>query len=281
MAQVLDGKALARELNDALAARVAALPRPPGLTVIRVGEDPASVVYVRNKERTAKRLGLDGRQLILPEATTQAALLALVDGLNADPGVDGILVQLPLPSHIDATVVLDRIDPRKDVDGFHPENVGLLSQGRPRFVSCTPFGVMRLLERAGAALGGAEAVVIGRSNIVGRPMAMLLEKQNATVTLCHSRTRDLASHVRRADVVIAAVGRPRVVPGDWIREGATVIDVGINRLDDGKLCGDVDYDSAALRAGAITPVPGGVGPMTIAMLMENTVRSAEGRLAEG
>ena len=214
-----------------------------------------------------------------PADTSQDALLGLVGELNADSAIDGILVQLPLPGHISSTVILDHIDPTKDVDGFHPENVGLLSQGRPRFVACTPLGVMRLLASEGTALSGAEAVVVGRSDIVGRPMAMLLEKQNATVTLCHSRTRDLAAHVARADVLVVAIGRANFIPGAWVREGATVIDVGINRNAAGKLTGDVEYGPAFERASAITPVPGGVGPMTIAMLMENTVAAAERRLA--
>lgn len=275
MATLLDGRALSQELGPALRARVAALPRPPGLAVIRVGEDPASKVYVSSKQARAERLGFHQVGHALPAHTTQAELLALVAQLNADPAVDGILVQLPLPAHVDATTVLDAIDPDKDVDGFHPHNVGLLSQGRPRYVSCTPWGCMKLLERAGVRLDGAHAVVVGRSNIVGRPMAMLLEKANATVTLCHSRTRDLPAVLAQADVVVAAIGKPHAIRGEWIREGAVVVDVGINRLPDGSLVGDVDFSAAEPRAAAITPVPGGVGPMTITMLMHNTVLAAE------
>lgn len=280
-ARRIDGKAVAALVTEALGPRVAALSRPPGLAVVRVGDDPASAVYVHKKATTAESLGFHQRELIYPVDLGQDALLAVVDQLNADPAIDGILVQLPLPPHINATVVLDRIDPAKDVDGFHPHNVGLLSQGRARFVPCTPLGVMRLLAHEGVKLGGLDAVVIGRSDIVGRPMAMLLEKQNATVTLCHSRTRDLAAHARRADLLVVAIGRAKFVPGDWVREGAVVIDVGINRDERGKLCGDVDTAAAAERASAITPVPGGVGPMTIAMLMENTVRAAELRQGQG
>ncbi|RME20285.1 MAG: bifunctional methylenetetrahydrofolate dehydrogenase/methenyltetrahydrofolate cyclohydrolase FolD [Deltaproteobacteria bacterium] len=279
MARILDGRRLGRNMGPALRARIAALPRPPGLAVIRVGDDPASAVYVASKQKRAQRLGFHQESLHLPASTTQADLLAHVARLNDDDRIDGILVQLPLPGHIDATVVLDHIDPEKDVDGFHPENVGLLSQGRPRFVPCTPRGCMALLEDAGVELSGAHAVVVGRSNIVGRPMAMLLEKAHCTVTLCHSRTVDLAGHVGRADVLVAAVGRPEMIPGAWVKPGAVVIDVGINRLDDGRLVGDVEFGAAEARAAAITPVPGGVGPMTITMLMHNTVDSAERRLA--
>lgn len=276
-ARELSGRRLAKALAPALRRRIAALPRPPGLAVVRVGDDPASEVYVRKKQARAERLGFFQRSVHLPAETSQADLEALVDDLNADERVDGILVQLPLPGHLDATPILDRIDPAKDVDGFHPHNCGLLSQGRPHLVACTPWGVMALLRAAEVPLSGKSAVIIGRSNIVGRPMAMLLEQANCTVTVCHSRTRDTAARVREADVVVAAVGSPRMVRGDWIKPGAVVVDVGINRLDDGSLCGDVDTEAAAERAGAITPVPGGVGPMTIAMLMENTVKASEAR----
>lgn len=278
MALLLDGRDLSRELGPGIRARALALPRPPGLAVVLVGEDPASSVYVQNKTARAEKLSFTQRSEHLPASTSQADLLALIAALNADPTVDGILVQLPLPGHIDATRVLDAIDPDKDVDGFHPRNVGLLSQGRPAFVPCTPAGAMKLLERSGLSLRGASAVVLGRSNIVGRPMAMLLEKADATVTLCHSRTRDLPAILRQADVVVAAIGKPLFVKGDWLREGSVVIDVGINRLEDGRLVGDVDFDAALPRCAAITPVPGGAGPMTITMLMENTVLSAERRL---
>lgn len=281
MATLLDGRELSRERGPALRARAAALPRPPGLAVILVGQDPASSVYVQSKTARAEKLGFHQQSLHLPADTTQAGLLAHVRALNDDPRIDGILVQLPLPAHIDATAVLDAIDPAKDVDGFHPVNVGLLSQGRPGFVPCTPAGCMALLDRSGLPLRGARAVVIGRSNIVGRPMAMLLEKADATVTLCHSRTRDLPALVRQADLVVAAIGRPCFVQGDWLRPGAVVVDVGINRLPDGRLVGDVDFDAALPVVSAITPVPGGAGPMTITMLMENTVLSAERRLSPG
>jgi methylenetetrahydrofolate dehydrogenase (NADP+) / methenyltetrahydrofolate cyclohydrolase len=272
--RVLDGKALAQTVRDEVRAAVAGLVRPPGLAVVLVGDDPASQVYVKNKEKAAAEAGVVAFDHRLPATTSQAELLALVERLNGDPAVDGILVQLPLPGHIDSTLVLDAIRPDKDVDGFHADNLGRLAQGRPRFVAATPKGCMRLLEHAGVALRGKRAVVVGRSNIVGRPMALLLLNADATVTVCHSRTAELAAEVGRADVVIAAIGKPRFVPGAWIKPGAVVIDVGINRGADGKLCGDVDTAAAAERAAAITPVPGGVGPMTIACLLENTVAAA-------
>jgi methylenetetrahydrofolate dehydrogenase (NADP+)/methenyltetrahydrofolate cyclohydrolase len=278
MGGLLDGRLVARETLMGLRQRIAALPRPPGIAVVRVGDDPASAVYVGRKTRRAQRLGLHHREIHLPADTGQAELVRVVEALNLDERIDGILVQLPLPKHVDATAILDGISPAKDVDGFHPENAGRLSQGRPRFVPCTPSGVMRLLRHTGLQLSGLHAAVIGRSNIVGRPMAMLLEQANMTVTLCHSRTSDLPAVLARADVVVAAVGRPNFVQGDWIKPGAVVIDVGINRLTDGTLCGDVDTDAALKAAKWITPVPGGVGPMTIAMLMENTVTAAERRL---
>jgi len=276
-AVVLDGKAVAAEVVAGLAPRVAALARPPGLAVILVGDDPASAVYVRNKTRTAEKLGFAHWQITHPATLPEADLLDEVRRLNADPTVDGILVQFPVPKHIDRTRVLDTIAPDKDVDGLHVVNAGLLSQKRPGFVSCTPAGVMDLLRRTGVDLRGAEALVIGRSDLVGRPVARLLEHADCTVTVAHSRTRDLAAHVARADIVVAAVGVPGMVKGEWIKPGAVVLDVGINRLPDGRLVGDVDYAPAAARAGWITPVPGGVGPMTIAMLMANTVLSAERR----
>ena len=277
-ARILDGRALSKRLNKALKFDVVPeLNRAPGLAVVLVGGDPASQVYVRRKGVVAERLGLHHRQINLPEDTDQATVIAQVDALNADPLVDGILVQLPLPKHLDATAVMDRIAPEKDVDGFTVSSTGRLAQGRPTFVPCTPLGVMRLLELSEIDLSGKTACVIGRSNIVGRPMAMLLEQANCTVTVCHSRTRDLEATVRESDVVVAAIGRPKIIPGDWIKPGAVVIDVGINRLEDGSLCGDVDTEAAMERAGAITPVPGGVGPMTIAMLMHNTVEAARRR----
>jgi methylenetetrahydrofolate dehydrogenase (NADP+)/methenyltetrahydrofolate cyclohydrolase len=280
MAITMNGRALSRARNQALRARIAALPRPPGLAVILVGADPASQVYVGRKGQVATRLGLHHRQIYLPADTPQAELLALIDRLNVDPGIDGVLVQVPLPPHMDRQRVLDRIDPAKDVDGFHPWNMGLLAQGRPRFVACTPAGVMALLAEYGVPLEGKRAVVVGRSTIVGRPVSLLLDKANATVTVCHSRTLELEALVRRADIVVAAVGRPGAVPAAWIKPGAAVIDVGVNRLDDGSLVGDVGAGPELEAAGWLTPVPGGVGPMTIAMLMANTVASAERRLAD-
>jgi methylenetetrahydrofolate dehydrogenase (NADP+)/methenyltetrahydrofolate cyclohydrolase len=276
-ARILDGKAIAAEVTAALVPRIAALRRRPGLAVVLVGEDPASAVYVRNKARTAERLGLVNRQILLPATAAEQEVLDVVAALNADEAIDGILVQLPLPKHIDKDRVLDLIDPSKDVDGFHPVNTGLLSQKRRALVPCTPAGVMELLARTGEPLAGRDAVVVGRSNIVGRPMLQLLDHANCTVTLCHSRTRDLAGHVARADIVVAAVGIPEFVKGAWIKPGAVVVDVGINRLPDGRLVGDVEFAAASERASWITPVPGGVGPMTIAMLMANTVTASERR----
>lgn len=280
-AQLIDGKALSAKVRDELKVQAAALAakygRPPGIAVVRVGEDPASKVYVTSKEKTAKELGFGSWHHHLDAAVTQAELMALVKKLNADPAVDGILVQLPLPRHLDSTAVLEAIDPSKDVDGFHALNAGHLFQGRPNLVACTPFGVMRMLEEIGCNVAGKNCVVIGRSNIVGRPMAMLLLNASATVTICHSKS-DVEAEVRRADVVVAAVGVAKLVKGEWVKPGAVVIDVGMNRTPEGKLCGDVDFDSAKERAGWITPVPGGVGPMTIAMLMANTVKAARARL---
>ncbi|MGI9127296.1 MAG: bifunctional methylenetetrahydrofolate dehydrogenase/methenyltetrahydrofolate cyclohydrolase FolD [Roseomonas sp.] len=273
-ARILDGKALSAKLRAGLAARIAALPFKPGLRVVRVGEDPASGVYVRNKDRAALEAGFDSATLHLPETTTEAALLAEIARLNADPAVDGILVQLPLPAHIRAEAAIAAVDPAKDVDGFHPLNAGRLAAGQPGLVPCTPRGVMHLLAEAGVALQGARALVLGRSQIVGRPMAQLLLGADCTVTIAHSRTRDLPAECRRAEILIAAAGRPEMVRGDWIAPGAVVIDVGINRLGDGRLVGDVAYAEALGHAGAITPVPGGVGPMTIACLLENTLEAA-------
>jgi methylenetetrahydrofolate dehydrogenase (NADP+)/methenyltetrahydrofolate cyclohydrolase len=280
-ARILDGKALAARVRAEVAAGAAELAArgvTPGLAVVLVGDDPASHVYVRNKEKAAADAGVRTFDHRLPATTTQAELLALVARLNTDPDVDGILVQLPLPGGIDASAVLDAVSPRKDVDGFHAENIGLLAQGRPRYVAATPKGCMRLLAEAGCTLAGARAVVVGRSNIVGKPMSYLLTNANATVTVCHSRTRDLAAEVSRADVVVAAIGKAAMIRGDWIAPGAVVIDVGTNRGPDGKLCGDVELATAAERASAITPVPGGVGPMTIACLLENTLESARRRV---
>jgi methylenetetrahydrofolate dehydrogenase (NADP+)/methenyltetrahydrofolate cyclohydrolase len=276
-ARILDGKALGARLRAGLAARIATLPFKPGLRVVRVGEDPASGVYVRNKDRAAAEAGFDSATIHLPETTSEADLLVEIARLNADPAVDGILVQLPLPAHIRAEAAIAAVDPRKDVDGFHPLNAGRLAAGEPGLVPCTPRGVMHLLAEAGVALRGARALVLGRSQIVGRPMAQLLLGADCTVTIAHSRTRDLPAECRRAEILIAAAGRAEMVRGDWIAPGAVVIDVGINRLPDGKLVGDVAYAEAVGHAGAITPVPGGVGPMTIACLLENTLEAALAR----
>ncbi len=281
-AQIIDGKALSAKVKAGLKVEVDAIRakygRAPGIAVVRVGEDPASKVYVTSKEKTALELGFASWHHHLDATVTQAELLALVQKLNADDAVDGILVQLPLPKHVDANAVLEAIDPAKDVDGFHAVNAGHLFQGRPTLVACTPFGVMRMLQEIGCDVAGKNCVVIGRSNIVGRPMAMLLLNASATVTICHSKS-DVAAEVRRADVVIAAVGVSKLVKGEWIKPGAIVIDVGMNRGADGKLSGDVDFETAKERAAWITPVPGGVGPMTIAMLMGNTVIAAKARLS--
>ncbi len=275
-AQLIDGKAVAKVLEAEVAAEIARLGIRPGLVAVRVGNDPASEIYVRNKAKKARELGLEGTELVFPETMTEDALLAEVARLNGDDAVDGILVQLPLPKQIDPKKVIDAIDPAKDVDGFHPVNVGLLHLGRPALVPCTPSGVMRLIDSTGVAIEGKRAVVIGRSDIVGKPVAALLLARNATVTICHSRTRDLAAVAREAEILVAAIGRARFVTAEMIRPGAVVIDVGINRID-GKLCGDVDFQAAKETAGWITPVPGGVGPMTIAVLMSNTVRAAARR----
>jgi len=278
-AQIIDGNALAQQIRAELADKAAALKATQGITpclaVILVGEDPASQVYVRNKVAACERAGFRSIKETYPTNVEPAVVLGRIAALNADPAVHGILVQLPLPKQFDAELVLEAIDPAKDVDGFHAENVGALMQGKPRFIPCTPYGVMKMLEAANVPLKGAEAVIVGRSNIVGKPMAMLLLQQDCTVTICHSRTRDLAFHTRRADILVAAVGRAKMITGEMIKPGATVIDVGINRLPDGKLCGDVDFESAKEVAGAITPVPGGVGPMTITMLLANTLEAAE------
>jgi methylenetetrahydrofolate dehydrogenase (NADP+)/methenyltetrahydrofolate cyclohydrolase len=276
-ARILDGKALAARLRAGLAERIAGLAFKPGLRVVRVGDDPASGVYVRNKDRAAAEAGFDSATLHLPESTTEAALLAEIARLNADPAVHGILVQLPLPAHIRAEAAIAAVDPAKDVDGFHPLSAGRLAAGEPGLVPCTPRGVMHLLAESGVALRGARALVLGRSQIVGRPMAQLLLGADCTVTIAHSRTRDLPAECRRAEILVAAAGRAELVRGDWIAPGAVVIDVGINRLPDGKLVGDVAYAEAVGHAGAISPVPGGVGPMTIACLLENTLEAALAR----
>ena len=282
MDKIIDGKAIAASLRQAIAADTAKLTAQgttPGLAVVLVGEDPASRVYVSMKEKACADAGIYSDEHKLPAETTEAQLLALIEELNRDERIDGILVQLPLPAHIDESKVLEAISPAKDVDGFHPYNVGRLVTGNPLFRPCTPYGVMKMLEATGVELAGKEVVVVGRSNIVGKPVALMCLAEHATVTICHSRTRDLADKVRAADVVIAAVGRPEMVKGDWIKEGAVVIDVGVNRVGEKKLVGDVDFAAARERASAITPVPGGVGPMTITMLLYNTVESAKRRAA--
>lgn len=282
-ARIINGSALAQQIREEAAVRAASLTAAgikPGLAVVLVGEDPASQVYVRNKVAACEKAGFHSVMERYPADLGQEALLERVRALNADPAIHGILVQLPLPKHIDAHTVIETIAPEKDVDGFHIANAGLLMTGKPLFRPCTPYGVMKMLAHENVALRGAEAVIVGASNIVGKPMAMLLLAEGATVTLCNSKTRDLAAHTRRADVLVVATGRPGIVTGDMVKPGAVVIDVGINRGADGKLCGDVDFASASEVAGAITPVPGGVGPMTIAMLLVNTVEAAERQLQE-
>lgn len=281
--QKLDGKAIAKKVRAEVKERAAAFEaqfgRKVGLHVVLVGDDPASQVYVRNKERAAAKAGLTGEVHRIPAESTQEEVEGLVAKLNADPAIDGILVQLPLPKHLDAQAVIDRIDPSKDVDGLTPLSAGMLLDGRPGLRPCTPSGCMRLLEEAGVELSGKRALVIGRSLLVGKPIALMLLAANATVTMAHSRTQDLPARVAEADVVIAAVGRADMVRGEWLKPGAVVIDVGINRKDDGKLTGDVNYEEALEKASWVTPVPGGVGPMTIAMLLSNSVQAAEAREA--
>jgi methylenetetrahydrofolate dehydrogenase (NADP+) / methenyltetrahydrofolate cyclohydrolase len=280
-ARILDGKSLAAATRAELKHRVEALVQrgvTPGLTVIIAGDDPASRVYVRNKTVAAREIGVRSELVELEKDISEAQLLDRIAKLNADPAVHGILVQLPLPKHIDSARVLESIAPAKDVDGFHEANLGALMAGRPTVVPCTPLGCMRLIEHAGVQIAGQQAVVVGRSNIVGKPVAHLLLQKDATVTLCHSKSKDLAGICRSADILVAAVGRAKLVTGQMVKPGACVIDVGINRLPDGKLAGDVDFDSAKEVAGWITPVPGGVGPMTIAMLLENCIRAAGAKL---
>ena len=280
-AKILDGKAVAAKERARSAARaadfVSKYGRAPGLAVVKVGEDPASAVYVRNKRKACEECGIASFAHDLPVTTTRDELLKLIQALNADPRVDGILVQLPLPKGLDSTEIMDTIDPAKDVDGFHPTNTGLLAQKRPGLRPCTPWGVIRIANEYQLDLTGLRAVVVGASNIVGRPMALELLLARSTVTVCHTGTRDLRGEVERAELVVAAVGKAAYIPGEWIREGAIVFDVGINRGADGKLCGDVEFAGAAERAAWITPVPGGVGPMTIAMLLSNTVDAALAR----
>lgn len=276
MPQIIDGKAISAQIKEEVKAQVAAY-RDRGaeitLAVIQVGNDPASSVYVGNKKKACAYVGIRSLAYELSEATTEEELLTLIADLNGREDVHGILVQLPLPAQIDENKVINAIDPRKDVDGFHPQNVGALCTGQDGFVSCTPAGIIQLLTRSGISIEGKECVVIGRSNIVGKPMALLLLKENGTVTVCHSRTKNVKEVAKRADILIAAVGKPRMITEEYVKEGAVVIDVGIHRNAENKLCGDVDYESVAPHASAITPVPGGVGPMTIAMLMYNCVEA--------
>ncbi len=277
MALIIDGKKISAEIKDELKDKVSEL-KENGiditLAVVQVGNDPASSVYVGNKKKACEYIGIHSLSYELPEETSQEELLALVQKLNQDKAVNGILVQLPLPKHIDEDLIIKTIDPTKDVDGFHPQSVGALSIGQKGFVSCTPSGVIQLLKRSNISIEGKECVVIGRSNIVGKPMALLMLRENATVTICHSRTKDLKEVTKRADILIVALGKPRFVTKDFVKEGAVVIDVGIHRDENNKLCGDVDYADVVDQVSAITPVPGGVGPMTIAMLMNNCVESA-------
>lgn len=284
-AEIISGKAIADQMIEEMSKEVKELKEKhgitPGLAVVLVGEDPASQVYVKNKGIACKKVGIDSFEHKLPKETTEEELLKLIDKLNADPKVNGILCQLPVPKHINDKKVLNRIDPDKDVDGFHPVNVGRLMVGEPMFLPCTPAGVQELLIRSGTKTDGANVVVVGRSNIVGKPVAMILVQKakgaNATVTIVHTGTKNIEEHCRRADILIVAAGVPKYVKGDWVKPGATVIDVGVNRLEGG-LCGDVDFETAKEVAGKITPVPGGVGPMTISMLMKNTIRAAKAKL---
>lgn len=276
MSQLIDGKKISQEIKDELKEKVAALKEQGtegALAVIQVGADPASSVYVRNKKKACEYIGIRSESYELPEHTTEEELLTLIKKLNADPKINGILCQLPVPAHMDEKKIIRTIDPGKDVDGFHTQNVGALVVGGQGFVSCTPAGVIQLLKRSGIPIAGKNCVVVGRSNIVGKPMALLMLRENATVTVCHSRTENLKAVCRQADILIVAVGRPKMITAEYVKEGAVVIDVGIHRQEDGKLCGDVDFEQVEPIAGAITPVPGGVGPMTIAMLMNNCVEA--------
>lgn len=276
MAQLIDGKKISQEIKDELKEKVASLKAQGvegALAVIQVGNDPASSVYVRNKKKACEYIGIRSESYELPEETSEEELLALIERLNADEKINGILCQLPVPAHMDENKLIRAISPEKDVDGFHTQNVGALVVGQSGFVSCTPAGVIQLLKRSGVEIAGKHCVVVGRSNIVGKPMALLMLQENATVTICHSRTVDLQSMCRQADILIVAVGRPKMITAEYVKEGAVVIDVGIHRQEDGKLCGDVDFAQVEPKASAITPVPGGVGPMTIAMLMNNCVEA--------
>ncbi len=283
MAELIDGKAIAAEMRQQISADVEGLIAQgvtPGLAVVLVGEDPASRVYVSMKEKACAAAGIYSVEYKLAAETGEAELLELIASLNSDLKIDGILVQLPLPEHIDEAKVLEAISPKKDVDGFHPYNVGRLVTGNPVFQPCTPYGVMKMLEHTGVKLKGKDVVIVGRSNIVGKPLALMCLAEHATVTICHSRTVDLPQKVAAADIVIAAVGRPAMIKGDWIKKGAVVIDVGVNRVGEKKLVGDVDFAAASVNAAAITPVPGGVGPMTITMLLYNTLLSAKRRAGQ-
>lgn len=282
MAIIIDGKNTAKEIRKEIKEKVTMFREKhgfsPKLSVILVGNDPASEIYVRNKENACRKVDMDAETIKMPETTTTEELLSLIDRLNRDDKVSGILVQLPVPKQIDTDAVLKAISPMKDVDGFHPVNGGMLLQKKALLEPCTPTGCIELLKRYGVPLEGAEAVVIGRSNLVGKPLSVMLQRENCTVTMCHSKTKNLEAHVRRADIVIAAIGKPKMIPGEWIKQGAAVIDVGINRLEHGTVCGDVDFEIASGNAGFITPVPGGVGPMTVAMLLRNTLLAAEARI---
>ena len=278
MAKIIDGKAISAEIKEELKEKVAEYKKQGveiTLAVVKVGNDPASAVYVRNKEKACEYVGITSRTLALPEETTEEELLKVVNDLNEDKAVNGILVQLPLPKHIDESKVLLAIDSNKDVDGFHPVNVGKMVIGEETFLPCTPSGIIEMLKRTDVEISGKECVVIGRSNIVGKPMSMLMLKENATVTIAHSRTKDLKEVTKRADILIAAIGKAKFVTADYVKEGAVIIDVGMDRDENGKLCGDVDFDSVSQVASAITPVPGGVGPMTVTMLLVNCLRSVE------
>ena len=279
-AEILDGKAVAAEIRAACGRRAALLAPPPCLAVVLIGDNPASAVYVRNKTRACEEAGIASRKITPPETISEPELLALVDELNRDDSVDGVLVQMPLPPQINPRAALEAISPQKDVDGFHPLNAGRLSAGRDSIPPCTPAGCMELLRRSETAVAGSDAVVVGRSDIVGKPMAAMLINAGATVTVCNSKTRGLAEKTRAADILIAAVGRARMITAEMVKPGATVLDVGINRTAEGKIVGDVDFESVSRVAGRITPVPGGVGPMTVAMLMANTVQAAEARRRE-
>ena len=278
MFSIIDGNKIAQDIRNEVRISTLELKQKgivPGLAVILVGDDPASKIYVGKKAQDCAEVGFLSREYKLPEATSEEKLLSLIDDLNKDKLIHGILVQLPVPKHIRTDKIIESIDPRKDVDGFHPYNVGRLVAGNPSHLSCTPYGIMELFDRSGIELSGKEAVVVGRSNIVGKPMALMLLARNATVTICHTRTRDLAAVTRRADILVAAAGRAQMIKGDMVKEGVVVIDVGTNRLDNGKLTGDVDFPAVSLKASYITPVPGGVGPMTRAMLMKNTLNAAK------